>query len=97
MEGVPRRERKWLVSGAARQGLLWPAGHREPLFLGSELPGPEPEQDLAWLPLRAHGPCRQRPASHWQEKIGKKKKLANGTSLPFRPSVSHRASNPLSA
>lgn len=39
MEGVPRRERKRLVSGAARRGPLRPAGHREPLFLGSEPPG----------------------------------------------------------
>lgn len=48
MEGVPRRERKRLVSGAARQGLLWPAGHREPLFLGSEPPGAGPGLSRTW-------------------------------------------------
>lgn len=62
MEGAPWRGRNRLVSGTAETRAQQPAGHREPLFLGSEPWGPghtRPEQDLAQLLCRAQG---QHPA-----------------------------------
>lgn len=94
MEGAPWRGRNRLVSGAAETRAQQPAGHREPLFLGSEPWGPghtRPEQDLAQLLCRAQG---QHPAIPGPSRVlpltgrtGKekeeKKKLGNGPSLPF--------------
>lgn len=85
MERAPRRGRNRLVSGAAEPRAGQPAAHREPLFLASEPWGPTHSHSRTWPspgPAPRHPRALQHPATHWQNRKRRKKKLGNGPSLP---------------
>lgn len=108
MEGALRRGRNWLVSGAAETTASAAGGTQRALVSGLRAvgnrdtctaragPGPAPVP----CPRPAPGQLRtvQAASCHLLAGEGKKKKLANGISLPFPPGcVSYRASDTLSA
>lgn len=107
MEGAPRRGRNRLVSGAAEPRAAAAGGTQRALVSGLRAAGDRDACVARAGPGPAPVPC-PRPAPGWprkavsrhslagQEEKKKKKKLANGTRLPFPPGcTSYRASDTL--